>query len=229
MKSKPEVVESRSRQNLAVSVEAGEKRVFATAIDWPGWSRSGKTEELALEALARYAPRYRPIAQAAAQTLPPGGTDLVEVVERVTGGSGTDFGVPYAITYLDRRPVSAEAAEREVAIVEAAWAYLDQVVAGAPAELRKGPRGGGRDRDKVDTHCREADEAYARELGIRPSDVASPGEDKRPAVRAAVSEILRRASDGSSIAGKKWPARYAARRIAWHTLDHAWEIEDRSE
>ena len=28
--------------------------------------------------------------------------------------------------------------------------------------------------------------------------------------------------------GKRWPPRYAARRIAWHALDHAWEIEDRS-
>jgi hypothetical protein len=36
-------------------------------------------------------------------------------------------------------------------------------------------------------------------------------------------------SDGSPIAGRKWPPRYAARRVAWHALDHAWEIEDRSE
>jgi hypothetical protein len=28
--------------------------------------------------------------------------------------------------------------------------------------------------------------------------------------------------------GKRWPPRYAARRIAWHVLDHAWEIEDRT-
>src|SRR5438067_302187 len=24
-----------------------------------------------------------------------------------------------------------------------------------------------------------------------------------------------------------WPVRYAARRMAWHVLDHAWEMEDR--
>jgi len=29
--------------------------------------------------------------------------------------------------------------------------------------------------------------------------------------------------------GDRWPARYAIRRSAWHALDHAWEIEDRSE
>jgi hypothetical protein len=31
------------------------------------------------------------------------------------------------------------------------------------------------------------------------------------------------------VAQAKWPPAYAARRIAWHALDHAWEIEDRSE
>ena len=63
---------------------------------------------------------------------------------------------------------------------------------------------------------------------------------KRPAVdpadRAAIDEmrgailaVLRQPSDGSPIAGRKWPPRYAARRIAWHVLDHAWEIEDRTD
>ena len=41
--------------------------------------------------------------------------------------------------------------------------------------------------------------------------------------------VLGRRSDGSPLAGRKWPARYAARRIAWHALDHAREMEDRSE
>jgi hypothetical protein len=27
--------------------------------------------------------------------------------------------------------------------------------------------------------------------------------------------------------GKLWAPRYFARRVAWHMLDHAWEIEDR--
>ncbi|MEY2437652.1 MAG: hypothetical protein QOF97_2488, partial [Acidimicrobiaceae bacterium] len=27
---------------------------------------------------------------------------------------------------------------------------------------------------------------------------------------------------------KGWAYRYAARRIAWHALDHAWEMQDRS-
>jgi hypothetical protein len=39
--------------------------------------------------------------------------------------------------------------------------------------------------------------------------------------------VLSRPSDGGPLAEKGWPARYAARRIAWHALDHAWEMEDR--
>jgi hypothetical protein len=41
-----------------VYLELGAKRVFAGAIEWPGWCRSAKTEEQALEALVTYAPRY---------------------------------------------------------------------------------------------------------------------------------------------------------------------------
>ena len=47
-------------------------------------------------------------------------------------------------------------------------------------------------------------------------------------MRAAMLDVLRRPSDGTPLAGRTWTARYAARRIAWHALDHAWEMEDRS-
>jgi hypothetical protein len=63
-------------------------------------------------------------------------------------------------------------------------------------------------------------------MGIR-----NTGEGRRTIgdVRAEVLDLLRRPSDGSPLGGKRWPSRYAARRIAWHALDHAWEIEDRIE
>ena len=117
---------------------------------------------------------------------------------------------------------AAEAA-RLAALVGAAWTVFDRVAAAAPEELRKGPRGGGRDRTKVVGHVNEADDAYAREIGLvnRPKEVA--------ARRAAMLEVLRTPTDGSPIAGRKWTQRYAARRIAWHALDHAWEIEDRTD
>ena len=213
-------------RHVRVSLEVSPKKAFATAVDWPGWSRSGKSEELALEALAAYADRYSVVAAEAGESLDRGNSD---VVERVGGAGGTEFGVPSAITDLDRRPVTVAEAERLARIVAAAWTVFDRVAARSPAELRKGPRGGGRDRDKIIAHQVEADWNYATVLGIR--EPQPEWNDRRAieAVRAAILEALRPPSDGSAIAGRKWPPRYAARRIAWHALDHAWEMEDRSE
>jgi hypothetical protein len=214
------------RGTIAVSVEAAPKKAFATAVDWPGWSRSGKTEELAVAALAEYAPRYAVVAKEAGVPFAP---DDYEVVERTGGGSGTEFGVPSSITELDGRPVDAKEAKRQALLVEAAWTVFARVAAGAPAELRKGPRGGGRDRDKMIGHVAESDAYYAREVGItgkRPDPTDAPAIE---AMRADMLEILRQPTDGSPLAERTWTARYAARRIAWHALDHAWEMEDRSE
>jgi len=209
---------------IAVALETTPKKTFATAVDWPGWSRSGKSADLALEALAAYVARYRPIAEAAGETLPP---DLAfEVVETAGGGAGTEFGVPSRATEADRRPTSPGEADRLARLVRAAWDHFDRTAASAPAALRKGPRGGGRDTAKMVGHVLEADHAYAREIGLR---VRPPADDEAiAALRAAVLDVLRQPSDGSPLADRRWTARYAGHRIAWHTLDHAWEIEDRS-
>ena len=214
---------------IDVSIEATAKKAFASAIDWPGWCRSGKTEALALEALAAYAERFAVVVAEAGLVVPPAALADLDVVERIPGNASTDFGVPGSPTDLDRRAVSAEDAARLAALVAAAWSVLDRVVAGAPTELRKGPRGGGRDRDKVVAHVVGADSAYAQVMGLR---LPEPDPADRAAVtaqRAALHAVLRQPSDGSPLAGRKWPVRYAARRIAWHALDHAWEIEDRTE
>ncbi len=212
---------------IAVAVEVSLKKTFASAIDWPGWSRSGKTEAAALEALLAYGARYAPIARAAGETAPHGDLE-VELIESNEGGSGTEYGVPSRVTGADRRPASGAEADRLARLVAAAWATLDAVAAAAPEQLRKGPRGGGRDRSKMVAHVIEADWYYAREIGVR---VPQPSPTDRAAVdamREAMLEVLRRPSDGSVLADRKWTARYAAHRIAWHALDHAWEIEDRS-
>ena len=207
-------------------MEATPKKAFATAVDWPGWSRSGKTEELAVAALADYAPRYAVVAEEDGVPFEP---DDYEVIERTGGGGGTDFGVPSSITKLDSRPVDAEEAERQASLVEAAWAIFARVAAGAPGELRKGPRGGGRDRDKMVGHVAESDTYYAREVGITGKRPDPTDRSAIEAMRADMLDILRRPSDGLPLAERTWTARYAARRIAWHALDHAWEMEDRSD
>lgn len=212
---------------LALALEAGAKKVFASALEWPGWSRSARTPDEAIERLLAYAPRYAPVARRAKLSFP--AAFDADVAERQEGGSGTDFGVPSRVHDGDTRPVDAPAAARLSAIVEAAWAEFDKVAAAAPPELRKGPRGGGRDRDKMVGHVVESDWYYARELGLK---LKQPGVADAAALngmRAAMLEVLRRPSDGGPLAGRTWTQRYAARRIAWHALDHAWEIEDRSE
>ena len=217
-----------AKQRLEIGEEVAAKKAFAWMVDWPGWCRSGKDAELAREALLAYAPRYAVVAKAAKLDLPAIEATTIDVVDSVGGGSGTEFGVPSAITDRDRRRVSAKEAERLAAIVEAAWAVFDKVAAMSPAELRKGPRGGGRDRDKMIGHVIESDHYYARELGLR---LPEPDPTDRRAVNAerrAVLDVLRQPSDGSPLADRKWTQRYAARRIAWHALDHAWEMEDRS-
>jgi len=212
--------------HIAVAVEQTPRKTFVTAIDWPGWSRSAKTLPEALEAFVAYAPRYAPIAKAAGDPLP---KDIdAEVFETSDGGGGTEFGVPSLVTEADRRSTSAADARRLAALVAAAWEDLDTVAAAAPEALRKGPRGGGRDTSKIVVHTLGADHAYAGEMGLK---VPAPKPGDRTSIqrlREAVLEVLGQPSDGSPVAGKRWTVRYAAHRIAWHSLDHAWEIEDKS-
>jgi hypothetical protein len=137
---------------LRVGEEIGAKRAFAWAIDWPGWCRAAKDAAGAREALLAYAARYAPVAEAAGLPLATVRDADIDVVESVTGGGGTDFGVPSSITDLDGRPVDATEAQRSAGLVAAAWEVFDAVAAASPPELRKGPRGGGRDRDRMIDH-----------------------------------------------------------------------------
>jgi hypothetical protein len=212
---------------IPVYLELGAKKVFACSIDFPGWCRSGKTEELALESLADYAPRYAEVAKQAKVAFPARAGERFEVVERVKGSGATDFGIPHEVVSSDAGPLTARQAARQVELVKAAWAVLDRIAKRSPAELRKGPRGGGRDRDKMLDHVLGAEAAYARMLGVkhRQPELGDTGAIK--ALRDDIVAALRGASDGSPLAPKGWPPRYAARRIAWHVLDHAWEMQDR--
>jgi len=213
----------------AVFLEVGKKRVFACALDWPGWCRAGKDEDLALEALAAYAPRYAVVPERAGIAYPARVAENLEVVERLPGSATTDFGAPGEVAGADARRATRAQAERLSALVVTSWAAFDEVRAGAPATLRKGPRGGGRDRDKMVDHVLGAEAAYARKLGVKHRQPAIDDQAAIAALRDDTVAVLLAPSDGSPPLPKGWPSRYAARRIAWHVLDHAWEIEDRSD
>lgn len=194
-----------------VLLEVGKRWVFASALDWPGWCRRGKGEEAALAALLDYADRY------AAVVGPEFSPGPLEVVGRLPGTATTDFGAPDARGEWDHEPLDEAEAARLADILAACWRAFDEVVATAPASLRKGPRGGGRDRDAIADHVWEAERSYGRTIGARVPP-RTPWDEQRAAFLEA---LVSGAVDGS------WPRRYAVRRTAWHVLDHAWEIEDR--
>jgi hypothetical protein len=213
-------------QPLAVGVDVGQRRTFAWVVDWPGWCRCGRGETAALAALGEYRARYLPVAAAAGQSLGAGAREGFVVTERLPGSATTEFGAPGAIAASDGLAMGSEDRLRYSALLVAAWDYFDQAVDGAPAELRKGPRGGGRDRDRIAEHVLGADFIYAPKVGIKVP--ASPSDRSAVAdLRAAVCRTLGQ-PDTWRPGDKDWPPRYYARRSAWHVLDHAWEIQDRS-
>lgn len=207
-----------------VYLEIGKRRVFACAADWPGWARAGKDEESALEALEAAALRYAPVPKAARIAFAPGAGFVV--VERLPGNATTEFGAPGAIAKAELKRLTKKEAGRLSALVAATWTIFDHAVEKAPAALRKGPRGGGRDRDAIAAHVIDAETAYARKLGLR---LKPPAADDAAALREHRNALVAGLRAGTKgVTERGWPARYAARRMGWHAMDHAWEIEDRS-
>ena len=222
-------------RRIPVSLEIAPKRTMASAVDWPGWSRGAKTPEAALEVLAAYGERYGRAVHGVATSVP-GATSVadLEIVERAPGGAGTEFGVPNLPLPADEERIGPAELERLIAILEAAWRTLDRAAKRAEGvELTKGPRGGGRELAKIIGHVAEAEGAYIGQLGAKPPTWKAgepvPMADLR---RVAIDTLTARAR-GEPIANPRntlhpWLPTYFVRRSAWHTLDHAWEIEDRS-
>lgn len=221
-------------ESVRIYLEVGAKRTFASAVEWPGWSRGGRNEQEAIAALAAYGERYAAVVQAVSKFKPPKDASEFRIVKRLKGGTGTDFGVPSLGLPTDEEPIGAAEIERLTRILEASWSAFDRAAKSAKGlELRKGPRGGGRDLDKMTAHVVEADQAYIAQLGARPPKDAA-GRPVRPTeLHEAMLEALRARARGLPVAEPRptknpWTPRYFARRVGWHVLDHAWEIEDRA-
>jgi hypothetical protein len=220
---------------LKVYLESGDKRVFAAALDWPGLARSGRSPEEAMAALVAAGPRYAAAVRSARPPfVAPKDPSQLEVVQRLKGGSGTDFGVLGRWPEGDDRPIGRAERERLAAVLEGSWAAFDAAAKAAKGvELRKGPRGGGRDLEKIVDHVREAEEAYVVQFGAKRSVIDRGSGDATARRRAAILDVLGTKASGKPLpdpsgVGKPWNARYFVRRTAWHVLDHAWEIEDRA-
>jgi hypothetical protein len=230
-----ESLERRVRGSIPVYLEIGSKRTFAVAVEWPGWARIGRNEAAALESLAAYGQRYVASMGSAAQSLPlPTDASALTVVERLQGNATTDFGAPDVTPAADTRPIGKADGERLIALLRAAWAAFDAAAKDAAGfELRKGPRGGGRDVDRMVQHVLGADEAYVSLIGgrFRRDPAADAAEEAQRLQDAGIDAFWARVRGEPIPEGRRskklWAPAYYVRRSAWHALDHAWEIEDR--
>lgn len=221
---------------IDVYLEIGKKRIFAGAVDWPGWCRSGPDEPSALRSLFEYGPRYaRVLLPARLGFEMPARAEQLQVVERLSGNTTTDFGAPDAAPASYARPVDESELERFQNLLRACWQALDEIASQAAGKtLRLGPRGGGRDVKGILRHVLGGDQGYLAKLGgkLKSDSQASLGEQLAQ-TRQAILDTLDAAAHGKieergPRGGLRWTPRYFVRRSAWHTLDHAWEIEDRA-
>jgi hypothetical protein len=214
---------------LRVMLELGPKgkKVVAVAPEWPGLARGAKTEEAALERLLSYLPRYAPVAKLAGMDAELASIATINVVDRYPGVGSTDFwGISFAFSDIDRQEMSRDALDRELTLMRACWAFFDEVRARVSAEMQKGPRGGGRDRDHIVWHTVATELDWAKKLGIPTPREAMPTDEELTAHRDAYCQAIR-AFHAEGKMARTWPLRYLIRHTAFHTLDHAWEMEDK--
>jgi hypothetical protein len=226
-----------SFNDIRVMLEIGPKgkKVVAVAPDWPGLERGATTGEAAIERLLSYVPRYAPVAKLAgmeavfATGTTSSAVDVVDVVERYPGTGSTDFwGISFAFSGIDQQAMSDEALERELTLMRSCWVFFDDVRSRVSAEMQRGPRGGGRDRDRIVRHTIFTEQDWAKMLGVPPltppeAILTDEGLDTR---RDAYCNAIRELHSQSKMA-RNWPLRYLIRHTAFHTLDHAWEMEDK--
>ena len=222
---------------IHVYLEIGQKVIFAGALTWPGWCRLGRDERAARQALCDYGPRYARVLHAAqVEFQPPADPSGFVVIERLIGNATTDFGAPNIPPSDDARPFTTTDVQNAQALLRACWSAFDAVLQDAAGKtLRKGPRGGGRDLETMVKHVLDADAAYLGRLAwkTKRSEAADPGTEldrTRRAILAALAaagrgEILAQGPRGGAL----WAPATFVRRVAWHLLDHLWEIEDRAE
>ena len=221
--------------NIKVFVETGKKKTFVGAVDWPGWSRGGRNEEAALQALWTYGARYGQVLQDSGIgfQIPADVSDFV-VVESVVGNATTDFGAPAAMLEADKKLVDQAELARFQTILQACWDAFDTAIQQAEGiALRKGPRSGGRDLDKIVTHVLQSDRSYLPRLAWRYKTVKGESVDdglvrmRQAVLNALETAVMQGLPEKGPRGGKIWTPRFFVRRVAWHTLDHVWEIEDR--
>jgi hypothetical protein len=216
---------------LRVILEIGKKRrVVAGAMDWPGLDRWGPSEDDALAKLSAYLRRYAAVAERAGVASAFTRSRTLEVVERVPGSSSTDFwGIAHVPSEIEREVLSAKELGRCLELLQACWAYFDDVAARVSKELRPGGRGGGRSRDQIIRHAYGTEPAqFSRKVGVRtPLDVVLTPKGLATHRQEYLDAIRTYNAEGKP--ARTWPIQFLVRRTAHHVMDHAWEMEDRDQ
>src|SRR5260221_4315822 len=156
-------------KHIRVTLKIGPKgkKVVAVAPDWPGLERGATTGEAAIERLLSYVPRYAKVAKLARMGVAFANSTATDVVERYPGTGSTDFwGISFAFSGIDQQALSGKALERELTLMRACWAFFDAVRSRVSAEMRRGPRGGGRGRDRIVPHTLAAEQDWAEKVGL---------------------------------------------------------------
>jgi hypothetical protein len=207
-----------------------DKRSVAFSLDWPGWSRGAKTAGLALETLEAYRQRYRPVAALAGMADEFDGAGSLEVVEDRVGTGSTDFwGISFSPSSTEHGPMGEAELERKLTLLRACWAFFDGVAARVSPEMRKGPRGGGRDRNRIIRHTiRNESEEFAKQVGLRNAEESALTPDGLSRHRETYLAAMRAYNAGEVTKRmRSWTLPFLIRHSAFHTLDHAWEMEDK--
>jgi len=205
------------------------KRSVAFSLDWAGWERGAKTAELAMETLESYRERYRPIADLAGMAGEFDAAGPLDVVEDRVGTGSVDFwGISFSPSSTEHGPMDEAELERAITLLRASWEFFDGVAARVSPEMRKGPRGGGRDRNRIIRHTiRNESEDFAKQVGLRIPEEAALTPDGLLQHRTTYVEAMRAYNAGEGKRMRSWTLPYLIRHSAFHTLDHAWEMEDK--
>jgi hypothetical protein len=139
----------------------------AFSLEWPGWSRGATSPELAVKTLESYRERSRPVADLAEMAREFDAAGPLEIVEERVGTGSTDFwDISFSPSSTEHGPIGADEFDRAITLLRECWAFFDGVAARVSPEMRKGPRGGGRDRDRIIRHTiRTESEDFAKQVG----------------------------------------------------------------
>jgi hypothetical protein len=206
-----------------------DKKSVAFAVVWPGWSRGAKTADQAVETLAAYRERYRPVAESVGLGAELEAAGALDVVLEEVGTGSTDFwGISFAPSGLEQEPMAEDELERKISLLQACWSTFDAVAGRVSAQMRKGPRGGGRERDEIIGHVLRVESLdFAKRLGLSVAEGSLTTPDAVREYRDAYVATMRAYNSGEGKRMRSWNLPFLIRHTAFHVMDHAWEMEDK--